>query len=527
MKLFNKKSKTIFTAVLGLSLTFSTVSCVQDLEREPITDTTSANLFKDFKNYPLLLAKLYGAQAVGGQQGGDGMSDISGIDGGFSSYMRQLYTMQVITTDEAKIAWPDGTLPQMNTMSWTASNEFIAAIYYRLYGEIALCNEFIKNTSDEKLAANGITGEDLTEAKYMRGEARFLRALAYYNALDLFGNVPFVDENTGTALPKRIVRADLFNWLETETKALEAELKNPKSNEYGRADKAAAWMLLSRLYLNAKVYTGTEKNNDVITYTNKIIGAGYSLKSDYGSLFMADNHVNNPEVIFSINYDGLKTQTYGGTTFLIHAAVGGSMPVSYYGINGGWGGMRVTKSFVSLFPTDGSDKRGRFYTDGQTLEINDLSNFKNGYGFTKYRNIRFSDGKPGSDTTGNFVDADIPFFRLGDVYLMYAEATLRGGNGNMASALQYVNALRARAGATPVVSMNLDFILSERGREMSWEMTRRSDLIRFGKFTGSSYLWAWKGGAKDGAAVPEYRNLFPIPTNDIIANANLVQNPGY
>lgn len=133
MKLFNKKSKTIFTAVLGLSLTFSTVSCVQDLEREPITDTTSANLFKDFKNYPLLLAKLYGAQAVGGQQGGDGMSDISGIDGGFSSYMRQLYTMQVITTDEAKIAWPDGTLPQMNTMSWTASNEFIGAIYYRLW----------------------------------------------------------------------------------------------------------------------------------------------------------------------------------------------------------------------------------------------------------------------------------------------------------------------------------------------------------------------------------------------------------
>lgn len=527
MKLFNIKSKTILGAALGLGLAFSSISCVKDLEREPITEVTSVSLFKDFNNYPNLLAKLYGAQAVGGQDGGDGRSDISGIDGGFSSYMRQLYTMQVITTDEAKIAWQDGTLPQMNTMSWTASNEFIAAIYYRLYGEIALCNEFIKNTTDEKLASNGITGANLDEAKAMRGEARFLRALAYYNALDLFGNVPFVDENTGTALPKRIVRADLFTWLENEIKGLEPELKNARANEYGRADKAAAWMLLSRLYLNSKVYTGTERNNDVITYTSKIIGAGYSLKSDWGSLFMADNNVANNETIFSINYDGMKTQTYGGTTFLTHAAVGGSMPASQFGINGGWGGLRVTKAFVNLFPSDNSDKRGRFWTDGQSLDITDLSNFKHGYGFIKYKNIKASNGAAGSDTSGNFVDADIPFYRLGDVYLMYAEATVRGGNGNMATALQYVNALRARAGATPVVSLNLDFILSERGREMSWEMTRRSDLIRFGKYTNASYLWPWKGGAKDGAAVPDYRNLFPIPTNDIIANANLVQNPGY
>lgn len=525
MKISNFRSKSLLIAAMAFTMSASTVSCVKDLEREPITETTSTTLYKDFTNYNGLLAKLYGAQATGGQQGGDGMSDIGGIDGGFSSYMRQLYTMQEITTDEAKIAWQDGTLPQMNTMTWTASNEFISAIYYRLYGEVALCNEFIKNTSDDALASNGITGANLTEAKAMRAEARFLRALAYYNLLDMFGNVPFVDETTGTALPKRIVRADLFNYVESELKAVEAELKAPKANEYGRADQAAAWFLLSRLYLNAKVYMGTDKNNEVITYANKIINAGYGLKNDWGSLFMADNHLNNPETIFSINYDGLKTQTFGGTTFMVHAAVGGSMSPAQYGINSGWGGLRVTKPFVNLF--EFNDKRGRFYTDGQTLEITDISNFKNGYGFTKYKNINFADGAIGSDKTGNFVDADIPFFRLGDVYLMYAEATLRGGNGNMAQALQYVNALRSRAGVTPVVSMNLDFILAERGREMSWEMTRRSDLIRFGKYTGSSYLWPWKGGAKDGTSVPEYRNLFPIPSNDIIANPNLVQNPGY
>lgn len=538
MKLFNIKAKHIVVGALGLFLSFSAMSCVKDLEREPITDPSSTNLYTDFNNYPSLLAKLYGGLALGGQEGGDGNSDIGGIDGGFSSYMRQMFYHQVLPTDEAKIAWQDGTLPQMNTQTWTASNEFVAALYYRIYGEIAFTNEFIRNTTDEKLAANGITGSNLEEAKAMRAEARFLRAQSYYHALDLYGNVPFVDENYmsgGAQKPARIERAALFDWVESELLAVQEELKDPRTNLYGRVDKAAAWAVLARLYLNAEVYNGTKRYDDVITYTEKIINAGYSLKKDllggvdygYQNLFMADNHLNNPEVIFAINYDGNKTRTFGGTTFLVHAAIGGSMPASDFGVNGGWGGLRVTKQFVGLFPEDGSDKRGRFYTDGQSLDISEISDFKQGYAFIKYKNINFSDGSAGSDTGGDFVDADLPLYRLGDVYLMYAEATVRGGNGNMATALGYVNQLRKRAGATPAVSLSLDFLLAERARELSWEMTRRTDLIRFGKFTGSSMLWQWKGGSKEGASVAEYRNLYPIPTNDVIANSNLIQNPGY
>jgi hypothetical protein len=173
--------------------------------------------------------------------------------------------------------------------------------------------------------------------------------------------------------------------VESELLAVANDLKDPKTNEYGRADKAAAWTLLARLYLNAKVYTGTERNNDVITYTNKVISSGYSLKSKYSDLFLADNNLNNPEVILSINYDGLKSQTYGGTTFLVHAAVGGSMAPADFGIGGGWGGLRVTKTFVNKF-TDANDKEV-IYTQGQSLEINDLGDFKNGYAFIKYKNI--------------------------------------------------------------------------------------------------------------------------------------------
>ena len=521
MKNFRIKRLSIIAAFLGLSLTAS--SCVDDLRQEPITEITSASLYKDFGNYKNLLAKLYGGLAVGGQAGGDGNGDIADIDGGFSNYMRLLYTLQVITTDEAVIGWNDGTLHEFHKMIWTPTNEFNNAMYYRLYTEIAFCNEFIKNTTDEKLSLNGITGQNLEDAKLMRAEAKFLRAQTYYHLLDLYGNVPFVDETTFGTVPKQIKRAELFSYVESQLLEVANELKAPKTNEYGRVDQAAAWSLLARLYLNSKVYTGAEKYGEVITYTQKVISAGYALNSSYENLFLADNNVNNPENIFSVVYDGVKTQTNGGTTYLVHAAIGGTMNPAEFGVNGGWGGIRTTKALVNKF--EANDKRGRFYKDGQTLEINDLGNFNDGYAFIKYKNVK-SNGTPGIHD--NWVETDLPVYRLGDIYLMYAEATVRGGaGGNMATAIGYVNALRARANASQISVLDLNFILDERSRELSWEMTRRTDLIRFGKFTSSAYLWPWKGNVKDGIAVAEYRNLFPIPNNDLVVNPNLVQNPGY
>ena len=527
--MIHKKFKILaLAAVLGLVSV--TTSCVSDLEQEPRIGMTSSSVFRDFKNYPNALAKVYGGFANGGQEANGGNSDINGIDGNFSQYTRMIFTMQELPTDEAVIAWNDGNLHTMHKMTWDSSNEFIGGAYYRIFTQIATSNEFLRNMTDEKLASNNITGDNLTQAKYMRAEARFLRALSYYYALDLFGNVPFVDESYlpgSVTPPKRITRAELFTFVESELLAVAGDLKAPKSNEYGRADQAAAWSLLARLYLNSKVYNGTDHYNDVITYCNKVIQSAYSLKSKYSDLFLADNDKNNPEVIFPITFDGVHIQTSGGTTYMVHAAVGGTMPAeSMFGINGGWGGLRTTKSFVGLF-NNSSDQRGNFYTDGQSLEINDLTNFNDCYAYVKYKNLT-STGAAGTDIGKNFCDADIPIFRLADIYLMYAEATLRGGNGNMSTALKYVNDIRTRAGYTSTLSsINLDFILDERARELGWEMTRRTDLIRYGKFTTASYLWPWKGNVKDGAAVADYRNLYPIPAKDIIANPNLVQNPGY
>ena len=166
----------------------------------------------------------------------------------------------------------------------------------------------------------------------------------------MFANVPFVTEENaiGSFLPEQILREDLFNYIEDELKDIDSSLPSPKSNEYGRADQAAAWMVLAKLYLNAEVYTGADRNSDCMTYCDKIIDAGYELDENYSNLFMADNK-NSDEIIFSVGFDGQHTQTWGGMTFIIHAAVGGSMNPADYGIDGGWGGTRVTKELVKKF----------------------------------------------------------------------------------------------------------------------------------------------------------------------------------
>lgn len=521
----------MLAGMVALSIT----SCTKDLDREPFYDITSASVYKDFTNYKQILAKLYAGYAVSGQQGPAGNADISGLDEGFSNYLRLYYSVQELPTDEAVIGWNDGSLPDFHQMDWSSSNEFLAAMYSRIYYQIALTNEFIRETTDEKLSERGITGQSLEEAKKFRAEARFLRALSYWHAMDLFGNVPFVTEKdpVGTFFPPQIARADLFKYIESELLAIEPELVDARQNEYGRADKAADWTLLSKLYLNAEVYTGQARYTDVVTYAKKVIDAGYTLEPDYDNLFLTDNNTSS-EIIFPITFDGLRTQSYGGMTFLVHAPVGGSINPADFGINGGWSGLRTTEAVVDLFPTPLGvvDDRSNFYTDGQSLVINDIFTFTDGYPITKYKNVS-STGQAGSDPTGNFPDTDFPMFRLADIYLTYAEAVLRGGTGGSAAeALNYVNLVRERAykgtgGDITSGQLTLDFMLDERARELNWEMQRRTDLIRFGKFTGGEYLWPWKGGVPGGQAVEAYRTLYPIPAADKAANPNLMQNTGY
>lgn len=508
-------------------------SCVNDLDVTPIDPdvTTSATVYNSHESYKQVLAKLYGGLSLTGQKGPDGDPDILGLDEGASNYIRAYWYLQELPTEMALWIWNDPGLPELQTNTWSSSNEVVLGMYSRLYYQIALANEFIRESAGSKLSERGLSATQKTEVEMFAAEARFLRALSYYHALDLFGSVPFVTENDGVGayLPKQISKPDLFSYIETELKDIENKLAEPLQNEYARVDKAAAWLLLARLYLNAEVYTGQKMYTQAITYSKLAINSGYQLDSTYANLFLADNYLAKGIILPAVA-DGLKAQTWGGITMIACSAWSKDMGAADYGIDG-WGGNRARKQLIDKFtdPTGATDKRAMFYNTGHTVTTDEITEFTNGYAVVKYKNIT-SQGILGSNN--KHMDIDFPLLRVADAYLIFAEAVLRGGDGaTRDEALTFVNKLRERAfgnnsGNINDAGLTLDFLLDERAREFYWEGYRRTDLVRFGKFTSGQYLWEWKGGIYQGMELPAHLNHYPIPASDITANPNLKQD-GY
>ncbi len=512
-------------------------ACVSDLDVSPIDPdmTTGEVAYTSEADFLAGLSKLYGNLAVTGQYGPSGDADISSNDEGANQYWRTYWIAQELPTDEAINGWADAGVPEMSQMTWTSFNYGISALYYRIIIETTYANEFIR------MAA--IYGkEEYTNLNTYLAEARFLRALAYWHGLDLFGNgIPFTTENStiGSEAPQPAgegpTGSELFNYIESELTAItdgssEQELKDPLTGSIGAADKAAAWMVLAKLYLNHAVYLGTEsasyyeKGRDMI---NNIIAAGYSLSANYEYLFLADNHTQYNEIIYAISQDGQLMKNYGGSTYIINAAIGGDMVAKDYGTTGNWGGNRVTKSLVQKF--EAGDSRAMWYTTGHSLEVTDQTEFTDGYACIKYKNLN-QDGTSGSNESEGFADTDIPVFRLADAYLMLAELDLRIDGVVSTAALGYINELRNRGGLTTALTstdVDLDFIIDERARELYWEAHRRSDLRRFGLLTSDTYVWPFKGNDVDGVAVADRYNWLPIPNADLMANPNLEQNLDY
>lgn len=532
----------ITSALMATAILFA--SCAKNLDLFPENELTEQQVYSTPEGYKSILAKIYGTLAISGNAGPAGSPDIGGglDEGSQVGFIRGFFNLQELPTDEAVVAWDDQTIKNFHNLNWNSADPFILGMYARPIYNISLINEYLRQATDEKMAANNITGPAADDIRKSRAEARFMRAFNYWVMIDLFGKSTFITEadGIGTFLPVEKSREELFAYVESELRAIENDLSPVKTADYGRVDQGACWGLLARLYLNAKVYTGVEKNTEAITYAKKVIGGGYSLQPRYATLFMADNDKRKDEFIFTANCDGMKTQGFGNTSFFIHAPAGGDNVD--YGASGGWAGYRATKGLADLFPADGSgnldsnmDKRAaHFYTSTRKatpaqISITSLGDFSTGMAVRKYVNKR-SDGLAPSDPTLAYADIDFPIMRLSEMYLIYAEAVLRGGTGGDAStALGYINLIRGRASATPWIEgdMTLQNILNERGRELFWEGHRRTDLIRYNLLTTGTYLWPWKGGVPSGTAVDTKFNIYPIPSNNRSANPNLSQNTGY
>ena len=557
-KFFNYSGMTL---VIMLLLT----ACAKNLDLLPQNDITPDKVYNTPSGYKSVLAKIYGAMSIGGNTGPAGNPDISGglDEGSQIAFIRPFFNCEELPTEEAVCFWNDQTIKNYHSMTYTSDDPFLKGMYARPIWNITLINEYLRESTDDKLTSRNITGADAADIKKSRAEVRFLRAFNYWIMMDLFGKSTFITEAYGIAsneTPPEISRKDLFAFIIRELKAIEADMLPAKSAEYGRVDLAANWALQARIYLNANVYNGssnTAYNDSAITYSSKVIGAPYTLNSTavngysgFAQLFMADNEKRTNEIIWAINCDGAKTQGYGNTTFLVNCSSGADKPTDYFkgAGGGGWAGYVGTKNLANLFPdpTGNTDKRAMFTTskfgtsssqielpillNGSEVNFPDLSS---GVHVNKYKNIRSDNGEVADVKNRTFADIDFPIFRLPEMYLIYAEAVLRGGIGGSAvNALSYINNARTRAygnasGNISIGQLTLQFILDERGRELYWEGHRRTDLIRYNLLTGSTYLWPWKGGLPTGTSVDSKYNLYPIPSSARNSNPNLTQNPGF
>ena len=517
--------------------TFMFSSCESDLDVE-LQDpniTLADEIYTSEEAYKEALAGVYANLSLSSLVGA-GSSNIGGLDPGTGQYMRGLFNLQNLATDEAIFTFendPGVRGVQRNVAS--PENVLLRGVFSRAMFSVALANEFLRQSTDELLQARGISSGNIST---FRAEAKALKALSYYHLMDLFGKAPFFDETmeVGFIQGEELSRTELFDLVESLLLEAFDDLPAANTGEYARIDQGVVNMILAKIYLNSEVYTGTPRYDQALTRSQDVINASYQLVDDYQFNFLADNDSNGAqnEIIFPIVNDGQTTQNFGGTTILIQGQVGAQEQNGEdLGVNpGGFGGLfRLRPEFSEKFtssPLFDNDSRNTLITEDRPIVL-DISDPNTGYIITKYSN-RTSTGGFGSDRT--FTDTDFPMFRLADAYLMYVEAHLRGGGGDLNTAVDYVNALRERAfgdtsGNINSAQLSLDFLIDERARELYWESHRRQDLIRFGLYTGNQYIWSFKGGPSTGTSIDEFRALYPIPSASLATNQNLTQNPGY
>lgn len=527
-------------------------SCVNDLDTLPLNKTEPVSEYvygKDENAYLSGLGRLYFQFVT------NDLTDLQQMDGGASEIIRAFWSVQETTTDEAKCSWEnDAWVRALNTNTWSETqNDAVYAVYVRTLQGIALVNEYLRQTAPERLEARGVSADLARKIDSFRDEARFIRAYLYWMAIDCFGSVPFTTEKSpfgGAYFPQQASRADIFDFCVNELTYLmsdESDMPLPRSN-YPRADKGSAAGLLARMYLNSKVYTGVERWAEAKAVCEGIFGMGYTLCPDYAALFRGDNGENlqaRGEMLWTVDYNAEKTQSYGGSSYILSATLASTDITDESRPNGqrnGWAGLRVPYEFVSRYfdvsgqdyltgAYDVADKRGEvFYIKGRQESMeNALYSFMNGWSCLKFNNIPFGQTNESylpQSALKSFADVDFPMIRLGEIYLIYAEACMHLGVEGMA--LPKLRELSSRAGVEPPQQISQEFLVAERARELMWEAHRRTDLIRYGLFHTDAYRWPYKGGdSYAGQSFPEYKCIFPIPPTELATNDKLVQNPGY
>lgn len=475
-----------------------------------------------------------------------------------SNFAVNYWRMQELSTDEAIIPARDGNFDdggqyrQLHYHTWTFDHPNVIGIWQWGFSGINTCNRLLTVVNNANSSAS-------VKVSYL-AEIRAMRALYYYFMMDLYGNVPIITTFPVNTPPPTQPRAKVFQFIESELLAVLPQLPSKSNNtatntlQYGRPTRAMAFALLAKMYLNAGVYTGSNRFQDVVTMADSVqANRNYTLDPSYRTIFLPNNGPQISETIFAIPYDqqipGNQFTRFGFFYYLVNA----------YGFNVGESiAMSTTPDFYNRFNLPGDFRTKtwlvgpQFYPDGNggftsqpvyypntTTQIvitpqlilvppkpmdlgNTIASQSEGIRSIKY----YPD--PTTIQATRLNGNDVPVLRLADVYLMKAEAILRGANtttvnGELQTPLVLVNKVRARAGAQLATSVDLPGLLDERARELSWEAWRRNDLIRYGLFEVSYPL------PNDVLTMntDPTRRIYPVPSTELKTNPNLVQNPGY
>lgn len=506
--------------VVGAAMLMAATSCVGDLDLDPVDPNKKLELSSEAE-WDGFLGRLYGNLYRD--------DVISTSDGGAGTFTRAHFNLQEITADECFISevWNDPGYQPLNMNTWSANNEWIYACFAREFFNAKMGAEFIS-----KMRSQGAAFFDADEVKARIAEASALRGLAYYMMIDLFGRGPWIDENSVTgAIPPTYDRKQLFDAIVAELKSTVDDLKPAAQQAYGRVSREAGYMLLAKFYLNAEVYTGTAMWKECAEACKQVVSTGIQLAPVYKYLFCAtnDKYVGNGEILWAVPQQQGRMETWGGTTYLTAGCYMAKpadpailTQLNYSG--DAWEGLRCRPELSKALK--GDNRRllyeGEYQEEIPQLKGNDKTSC--GYMFIKYSNSPEDDylneaGNKNNNTAMSNID--YPLFRLADTYLMLAECQLHGVD---CDGLNYLNLVRERAGMTPLGALNADAILNERMCELYLEGHRRSDLIRFGRYTGNNYVWSWKGGVYEGGYIADTYALFPIPYQ---YENTIGQNPGY
>nr|WP_295921695.1 RagB/SusD family nutrient uptake outer membrane protein [uncultured Dyadobacter sp.] len=471
------------------------------------------------------------------------ISAYSSLNGPYQHNNR--WCLQEVSTDAAIIPtrggdWDDnGAHRAIHLHTWNADNVYMVNTFGELLTAIFQSSNVLRNSPTPQQAA----------------EARFVRALAMFDVLDLWGVVPFRESlEDFRQLPRTFTSQEAIDFIIAEINAIMNDL--PASGPAYVANKNAARVLLMKVYLNKGTFLNRQNPTfdgadmgRVVALANEITGYTISGPGKYFDNFAPDNDVKSTENIFTLyNKEGVR----GGAVGRAYSTV------AHYNMTpGGWNGWATLSNYYDKF-VSGDERRGIYYNYPADTTSNRTKNYKlQNVGFLEGQQYSWVSNTPltarnpatqpliftreiGLRTSGNTLetagirvikypfdhssneqrDNDWVVYRYSDVLLMKAEAILRGGTpGSPADALAAVNSIRVNRGVANLPALDLDILLDERARELYWEGWRRQDLIRFGKFL--------QAGQIRPADTDPKTLVYAIPNSQIAVNANLKQNPGY